>query len=748
MNHYHYTHITVLITILCAVCICLAGPSRARGEIFSWETEEDEPWRIQADRISYDPVEDVYIALGDVVIVHLENRLTADRVRLDSNEMIARAFGNVFFTTGDDTLQGDRLVLDLNDATGTLYTGHIFVHESNFHITGNRIMKTGEQTFFIEQACLTTCDPERPDWSLTGSTVNVTLEGYGIVRNAAFRIRNIPVFYTPFFVFPAKTRRQSGLLPPHLQYSSRNGLEYIQPLFWAISDHSDATVYYHHIQKRGEKLGLEYRYMLSARSRGTLMIDGFEDRRVDDDPTDPDRRWGYTDDRFLRPNTDRYWFRMKADQQLPAAFMARLDLDIVSDQDYLRDFYHGYTGHRETSRYFENEFERSIDDRNDPIRENRLNLNRTWVTSSLNADLVWYDNVVARRQFDQNRTLQRLPMVSYNFLKQPLHHTGAFGSVNSEYNYFFREDGVTGHRVHLHPRLYYPLYPARHFTFEPSVGFRQTLWYTDADRDDIAADPRVTDDLQRYDQRGIYDIGMALSTDLHRVFPVRAFGVEKVKHGILPMLRYTYVPDKDQAELPFFDQVDRIRAENMLVFSMTHFFTSRYTRARPNADPEPVYNLFGRFMIEQPYDFDYDRSSEAFLPLYAELHITPVQLLRFHANAQYSHQENRFISSNNSIQFRNLLGSNFRIDYRYTRDRNKSLYFQFATPVRPWLTLFGDYETSLLDNTLVESNAGFRYIRDCWSIDFTYRVREDLEGSRDEQYFFLINLFGLGGFGI
>ena len=744
---YPYKYITIFSSIICVVCICLATLPQAYAQVISGEIEPDEPWRIEAEQISYDPAEEVYIAEGNVVITHLDSRLRADLVRFQSTEMIAHASGNVFFTSGEDTLEGDRLIIDLNDETGTLFTGHIFIRESNFHITGNRIMKTGEDTYFIEQACLTTCEPTRPDWSFTGSNVHVTVEGYGIVKHAAFRVRNIPVLYIPFFIFPAKTERQSGLLPPHIEYSSRNGFEYMQPFFWAISDHSDATFYYHHIQNRGEKAGFEYRYMLSGRSRGTLMFDGFEDRKVDDDPDDPDREWGYTDDRFLRPNSDRYWFRMKADQELPAAFMAQLDIDIVSDQDYLRDFYHGYTGHRQTSRYFESEFGRNMDDRNDRVRENRLNLNRTWITSSLNTDLVWYDNVVARRQLDENPTLQRLPMISYNFLKQPLYQSRTYGSINTEYNYFFREDGVTGHRMDLHPRLYYPFYPANRFAFEPSVGFRQTVWYTDATRDDIFADPRIEDDMQRYNQRGIYDIAMELSTDFHRIFPVRAFGTEKVKHGILPMIRYSYIPAVNQTEFPDFDEIDRIESENQLLFSMTHFFTSRYTVIRPDADPEPAYNLFGRFMIEQPYDLDYDQSNEAFLPLYAELDITPIRLPRLHADAQYSHQENTFISSNTSLRFRDLLGSNFRIDYRYTRDRNKTVYLQLETPVKSWLTLYGDYERSLIDNTIVELNAGLRYIRDCWSLDFTYRVQEDLMGSKDERYFFMLHLYGLGGFG-
>ncbi len=741
-------HIARLILLIgTAVCLFFLISASTHAQTLSGGTDRDNSWRILADRISYDPVENAYIAEGNVVITHLGNRLEADRVQFKSADMIVRASGSIFFTTGEDSLQGDRLVIDMADQTGTLYAGRIFIHENNFHITGDRIMKTGENTYFVEDACLTTCEPGKPDWSITGTDVNVTVEGYGTVRHAAFRVRGIPVFYVPWFIFPAKTDRQSGLLFPNMEYSSRNGFEFIQPYFWAISDHSDATFYYHHIQRRGEKAGFEYRYVASERSKGTVMFDGFEDRRVDDDPDDPDRKWGYTDDRLLRPNADRWWFRMKADQKLPADAMARLDLDIVSDQDYLRDFSHGYTGHRHTSSYFESEFNRDIDDRNERIRDNRVNINRNWTASSFNADLVWHDDVAARRQFDENPTLQRLPVVSYNVLKQPLVQNRMYGAINTEYNYFFREDGVSGHRADLHPRLYFPFYPAGNFTFEPAVGFRQTLWYTDADRSDIFADDSIEEDLKRYTHRGIYDLSADLTTDFHRVYPVSAFGIEKIKHGILPGLRYIYIPDVDQSEYPDFDEIDRIENKNQVALSVTHFFTSRQTLTRPDTDPEPYYNLFARLMIEQPYDFDYEEKDDAFLPLYTEFDFTPARLVSFHADTEYSHREDAFISSNNSVRLRDILGTNFRLDYRYRKDINKTLYLEMEVPLKKWLTAYGDFERSLIDHTNVELSAGLRYMTDCWSAAFSYRVMEDLDGSKDERYYLLVHLYGLGEFG-
>ena len=68
--------------------------------------------------------------------------------------------------------------------------------------------------------------------------------------------------------------------------------------------------------------------------RESVMADYLHDRQVDDGTG----TWGYNDDNVLRTNLDRYWFRMKNNQDLGSGFTAKLDLDIVSDQDYLQEF--------------------------------------------------------------------------------------------------------------------------------------------------------------------------------------------------------------------------------------------------------------------------------------------------------------------------------------------------------------------------------------------------------------------------
>ncbi len=189
-----------------------------------------------ADEISHDKQTDQYIASGHVTISKESRQLSADFVRFDRRAMMAYARGHVMMTAGDDVLTGSSLEMNLASEIGTLYEGTIFIKENHFYIRGDKLQKVGEKTYAAETASVSSCDGEVPDWKITGKNMTVTIEGYGTVHHAALWAKQVPVLYSPYLIFPAKTQRQSGLLVPESGYSERNGFEFSQPFYWAIND--------------------------------------------------------------------------------------------------------------------------------------------------------------------------------------------------------------------------------------------------------------------------------------------------------------------------------------------------------------------------------------------------------------------------------------------------------------------------------------------------------------------------------
>ena len=95
--------------------------------------------------------------------------IEADSVELDNKNNIVIAQGNVLIKMGEDTLQGDKIIFNIENKTGIVYKGKAFYARNHFYIKGDKIEKTGEQTYFIEQPRATTCDGDSPDWEMDGS---------------------------------------------------------------------------------------------------------------------------------------------------------------------------------------------------------------------------------------------------------------------------------------------------------------------------------------------------------------------------------------------------------------------------------------------------------------------------------------------------------------------------------------------------------------------------------------------------
>ena len=195
------------------------------------------------------------------------------------------------------------------EKTGTVVNGNLFLSTNHYYLRGKEIRKTGPATYIIKGCRITTCDGENPDWSITGSEVKVTLEGYGTVKHAGFYVKQIPLLYFPYIIFPAKNKRQTGLLPPSIGYSSRDGVDVEIPLFWAISRQTDATFYERYIEERGLKQGLEFRYVTGAESKGAFLFDILSDKREDKDLFNEDE---LKISPFARTNTNRFWARGRA----------------------------------------------------------------------------------------------------------------------------------------------------------------------------------------------------------------------------------------------------------------------------------------------------------------------------------------------------------------------------------------------------------------------------------------------------
>jgi LPS-assembly protein len=465
------------------------------------------------------------------------------------------------------------------------------------------------------------------------------------------------------------------------------------------------------------------------------------------------------------------------DQELPWGAKAKLDLVIVSDQDYLTEFRNGQSGFYATKDYFLYGFGRDIDPYDETIRSNRLNINRTWSRYVLNGDLLWNDNVTNRRWEETDDTLQQLPVIQFNAAKQQALDSPVFWDLDSEYTNFYREDGQRGHRTDIYPRAYLPLRWKNYLSLEPSAGWRQTAWVMDR-RDD--------DTIDRTTHRQIYDARLDLSTRFSKVMGSPVAALDRIRHSVKPRVIYNYIPDQDQSDLPDFDtDIDRIDEANQVTYSLTNLFTARTARKNRTAalagteaftsedemlrdirprgrsaatgsaktypsQPEQStpqiydYNRICRFYLEQTYDIAAARDDdpEPFSDIFGELDLYFGRYFSIDSDASFDTYDSRFSAHNLAASIKDHRGDRLWITHSYQKDEFESVRGTLLVKLTNRLTARGEYERNLFAKKDLLKGAGFLYTAQCWSVDFFF-AREDV----DNRFTFAINLMGVGGFG-
>ena len=738
---------TIVGSLFCFCVLAVFCFAAEDGAVFDLGDPQT-PWHIEADALQT-LGDNIFSATGRVIITRAERRIQADEIRFDANRQDITAIGHVTVTAGPDVLSGQRLEMNLETETGSLSGGELFLGENHFYIAGDRIEKAGSETYKIDNFRITTCDPADPDWHLTGRDLSVTVEGYGTMRHAAFWVKKVPVLYVPYLFFPVKTRRQTGLLVPELDYSREKGLAYGQPFFWAIDDSSDMTFYAQAMARRGVLLGAEYRQVFDQESRLAVMINGLNDslRNESGPGAVDDYDYGNDDDAWLRTNGGRYWFRMKQDQALGWGIKTQVDIDVVSDQDYLKDFDDGYMGFDKTDAFFEKFFGRDLDEADETVRTNNISLHKRGAAYSLNAALRWEDDVIKRRWQDTDTTVQRLPVVMFDAVRQTIPGLPLVYDLDSEYTFCFRQDGAKGHRTDIHPRLYLPLYAGRFLALEPSAGVRHTAWWMDQD-DPLA--PSRDRDLSRT----VYDMKLDLASEIARVFSWdgRRPGAA-LKHAILPRIVYAYAvsPDADERFPVFDDALDLIPEENRVTYAIENVFTLRTATAGPSSSQDPAfrYREVCRLNLSQSYDIKEAReddpagwangvSRRPFSPIRVELELRPRDNFRLDMDAGWDKYKHGWSEYDIRVDWFDRRGDGLYVSYKYDRDVAESIYVEAALALNRTLTLYGDHEHNFFDHQDIETGVGLLYTADCWSLDLRFTDEPD-----DDKISFMVRLHGL-----
>ena len=665
--------------------------------VFVWSTsvqaaEPPTPLYIQADYLERRPAENFLRFQGAVDIKYGESRVFADIVELNTETGDGTAEGNVRLEDPQQKITAERAVFNLFSRVGTLYqaTGSIQgkslvprkaqpSQPVTFYLVAERFDRESEERFRIRRGSITTCVGPDPAWQFKTRDSSVDVEGYAHLSHATFWIKNVPVFYTPYFVYPTKTERATGLLPPGFGTSDKLGFFLDNRFFWAINEQSDSTIGVDYWSKRGIRPSLEYRYILSEVDRGQ-----FNSLFLDDDLTGV-----------------QFW---KVDgssaQNFPGRIRGLLSLDLMSRDNYDRTF------------NVENLVLRTRREAN-----SSLSFIRNWqnVTTGVQArQLVDVEN-------QEDERLMRYPDLGFNLLPTPSPwgpFTFGLGALGTNFR-FDRTASLGGdlneQRFILRPQLDGTFAHRPWLAITPFLGLQETVF-------DQSAQGSETQTVAM------------MGAEIRGPQFFRIYGGQegsRYKHLVEPNITYHWIPHFSEKTLSQpFDIFDDIFPRNDFMFSITNRLYAQMATTEGALETRE----FALLRISQGLDLTGQRG-EAFTqiapgPFFADLSLEArarvTSTLTLRADAAYDYTQDQFDIANAGLIFQPLSLWSLFLERRFRREPNVDFInggFGLNLP-RGWnLTYSTGY--NVRDKQFAGNAVQALYHSQCWSVSLQMVQRTD-----------------------
>lgn len=660
---------------------------------------------------------------GNVVVKRGGQELTAARATYNKTSGIISAQNQLRLRDSDIILDAEQAEWSMTSGEGALIFTEYRLREMHARGEASHVFKPGASRTDLQNATYTTCAKGDNFWNLTATTVSLDhIEAVGTAKDVVVRIKDVPVFYTPYITFPLNGERKSGFLVPSIGSSSETGFDVQTPYYWNISPGRDATITPRYMSDRGLQLNGEYRY-LYEQGFGEVHL-GFLD-------SDDLKNGGDDVNPFF--GEDRKHFSFKHNSDFKSRWSSDIDYNYVSDNAYLEDFGSNLSLASTTH------------------LNRRMNVRYSGDNWRFTGRLQGYQTIT-----DAEKPYQRLPQLLLDGTL-PDQALGLSYGLRTEYVEFEHDDLVAGRRVDVEPSLSLPLQSAAAF-MTPRVALKHTQYDLNDNTLGLTdTSPSRTLPIASVDTGLFFERDMKISNNgyIHTLEP-RAF--------------YLYIPERDQTDIPVFDSslrtfnfgqlfsydrfsgTDRIGDANQLSLALT----SRII------DPETGREHFRASLGQIRYFRDRDvilptglKGTRSDSDMVAEVSAAIAKEWTARGEVQWNPHGDTSNLSALQLRYRGDNGRLLNVSHRYRRDDISTLDgleqvdISGRLPINKQWSVIGRYYRSIRDGALLEGLAGVEYESCCWSTRLVIRdyVNDASDTDRNLAILFQVELKGLGNFG-
>ncbi len=681
---------------------------------------------ITAKKIEYFYKIGLVIAKGDVVVNGEDLVIWAQEIRYEiKTEYVSLKDFKIFDLKNEAITEGKRGFLDLRNKEIWADRVFIFFKKEQIRIKAEGFHKNALNEYFAKKALITTCefDCENekyfPPWSLEIDNFVLTPEGVSSGSATKIRIKKIPILYLPRVAYIPKVKvpltvpRKSGFLTPKLSLSSRLGLGLQLPLFLDFTDQIDFTLAPFYLTKRGILIDVENQFKFKKGFQGLIKLRYIKDKGKEEYPSDE------------KPEKNKWWFVGKVDYIVNSNFDMHLDMDLVSQKNFLEEFDVGEGGYTNVKNLFLQRFSRDIEDKSQEYRTSKF-----WIQYYRGSFYGRWENTYFdyHGSADKDTILQPYLKLKLNFLP-----FSVFGTILPEasfkYLYSYRKEGYYGDKVDTRIGLTYPFKIGMLFN---SASVCYNLSFYNLREKENFKDKNIQRDYIEFSFNSyfaLYKYYRLLGIfDKHLTF----------LHTVKPYITYFYRSKPSEIENPEFDYQDLISEKTQTIeYGLWQYFSL----------PEHVNFLILR--TYQQYDFTKSERSvtatkpeeKPFSDVFMQIMLNWSPYISTRYDTSYNFYGLGFKKHSLTLSLKNFYFDS--VDLTYQEDsawNTRQITFDINSHILSKLLVQFYISRNLIQNENTEIRFVGTYLHKCYTLGFGVSVTPE-----DTKVYFLFRLIGLGG---
>jgi len=667
--------------LLCCFAFCIL-----HFAFCSYAEEAKTPIIVNGDQVEYSTDNKEVTAVGNVVIVYKDSKLTCNNLRINTQTKDAIASGNVRLEDKKGVVEAQEMQYNFESQTGTLIQAKIW--SAPYYGAGKTILRVSENRYDVKDGYMTTCDLDKPHYRI-GSRIIEFYQGDKIKsKNDTFYLGKMPLAYLPQYTHSLKDPLMHVQLMPGK--SKDWGMFMLSAWRYSLTENITGRIYLDYREQLGVAEGFGANYNAKTFGKGDFKYYYTQERSRKFDegiPAEFQRyfiRWRHQWDVDLRTKLTSEYYKIVDSKRIIHG----------SEWNILKD-------------YFPREYEQ------DTLPLSYVLLHHGFNNSSL-------DLTIQKRVNRWYTQIEKLPDLSYNLPSYRLGETPLYLNNQSSFVNLNQKNAVpspssadvsvtrfdTYNQLSLPSKIFF-------IWISPYVGVRETFYNKDINGSTLWSNPRT-----------ILYSGAEMSTKFYRLFNFKSHflgtDINDFRHIITPTINYAYNdnPTIVPSELKQLDSIDAIDRNNKITLGLENKLQTK--------DAKKKTVDFATLLITTDYRLKpKGGNGSSFSDFIFDLELLPYSWLRIESDATYDHFSDSFRTANFDAYADLGKERTFGIGHRYERKGGKELTSELNWRLTPlWrFKVYERYQFAAARNQGLKQQE-YTIARDlhCWEVELTYSV--------------------------